>query len=116
MEGKTEHPGVARIILGSVPPELGPERAAVERALTRLRESALPGLEWVSFNDDDITGATPDEVAQCQVYIGLLAGQGSTIHFEPEYRRAMQHGLHCLVYIKDNPTAAPGCDRRMMYL
>jgi esterase/lipase superfamily enzyme len=107
MGDKTDRPAVARIILGSVPPELGPERAAVERALTRLRESALPGLEWVSFNDDDITGATPVEVARCQIYIGLLAGHGSTIHFAPEYGRAMQHDLHCLVYIKVNPTAAP---------
>ena len=104
---KDQRSGVTRIILGSVPPELGPERAAVERALTRLRESALPGLEWVPFNVEDVTGAIPGEVAQCQVYIGLLADQGSTFQFEPEYRRAMQHGLHCLVYIKDNPTAAP---------
>jgi hypothetical protein len=106
MRGKTDRPGVVRIILGSVPPELGPERAAVERALTHLRESAFPGLEWLSFNEHDVTSATPGEVAQCQVYISLLSAQGPAIHFEPEYRRASQHSLHCLVYSKGNPTAA----------
>ena len=107
-ESEVEPSSVVRIVLGSVPPDLGPERTAVQHALTRLRDSSFPGLEWISFQDDDETGSPPVQIARCHVYIGLLAAQGSTIHFEPEYRRAIQGRLHHLVYIKEIANAAPG--------
>src|SRR5262245_13887024 len=99
MGRKTGPLEVVRVVLGSVPDELGPEREAVERALSRLRESAFSGLEWVLFDNDEGTGTSQFERSQGQVYIGLLAGQGSTIDFEPQYRGAKEHGLHSLVYI-----------------
>ncbi len=106
MEAGTDRPRLIRIVLGSVPSKLAPERAAVERTLMRLRETTFPGLEWVAFDDDEGTGTRPFEPSRGQLYIGFLGGQASAIHFEPEYRRANQHELRCLIYVKDEPKTA----------
>jgi hypothetical protein len=45
MEARTDQPRVLQVILGSAPGELAPERAAIGRALTLLRETTFPGLE-----------------------------------------------------------------------
>jgi hypothetical protein len=100
MGRKVEPANVVRIILGSVPPELASARAAVERTLERLGKSSSVRPEWIPYIDEDGTPPRRRDLARRQIYIGLLAGQGDSIEFEPEYRRALEAGLHCLVFVK----------------
>ncbi|MBC8493132.1 MAG: DUF4062 domain-containing protein, partial [Chloroflexi bacterium] len=81
--------------------DLQPERAAVESALQRLRETKFVGMKYFGSRDEDTRQTSLDEVDRCQVYVGIFGGRYGSGITEAEYRRAQELGLYCLIYFKD---------------
>ena len=87
--------------------DLQPERAAVETALQRLRETKFVGMEYFGSRGEDTRRASLDEVDRSQVYVGIFGGRYGSGITEAEYRRARALGLPCFIYLKDEPTIPP---------
>lgn len=93
-----------RVYVSSTWLDLQPERAAVERALQRLRETKFVGMEYFGSRDENTRTASLDDVDRCQIYVGIFAGRYGSGITEAEYRRAREKKLHCLIYFKDDAT------------
>ena len=87
--------------------DLQPERAAVESALQRLRETKFVGMKYFGSRDEDTRQTSLDEVDRCQVYVGIFGGRYGSGITEAEYHRARELGLYCLIYFKDEDAIAP---------
>lgn len=98
---------MVRVFVSSTWLDLQPERAAVETALQRLRETKFTGMEYFGSREESTRRASLDEVDRSQVYVGLFAGRYGSGITEDEYRRARQHDLPCFIYFKADPTIPP---------
>jgi hypothetical protein len=94
-------PGVVNVFLSSTWLDLQPEREAVQTALHRLRETKFVGMEYFGSRDESTRRASLDEVDRSDLYIGIFGGRYGSGITEAEYRRALERGLPCLVYFKD---------------
>jgi len=82
--------------------DLAPERAAVEAAVQRLRETKFVGIEYFSSRDESTRQASLYDIDRSSVYIGIIAGRYGSGITEAEYDRAHQNGLPCFIYFKDD--------------
>jgi len=88
---------VLHVFVSSTWLDLQPERAAVETALQRLRETKFVGMEYFGSRDEDTRRASLDEVDRSQVYVGIFGGRYGSGITEAEYRRARELGLPCFI-------------------
>jgi hypothetical protein len=100
-------PTVLHVFVSSTWLDLQPERAAVEAALQRLRETKFVGMEYFGSRDEDTRRASLDEVDHSQVYVGIFGGRYGSGITEAEYRRARELGLPCRIYFKDEAIIPP---------
>ena len=96
-----------RIFLSSTWQDLQPEREAVEKALHRMQDTNFAGMEYFGSRPE-----TPEEVSLAEVdlsniYVGIFAHRYGSGITEAEYRRARDHNLPCLIYIKDDVVPVP---------
>lgn len=98
--------GVANVFLSSTWLDLQPEREAVQNALHRLRETKFIGMEYFGSRDESTRRASLDEVDRSDLYVGIFGGRYGSGITEAEYRRAIEKGLPCLIYVKDD-TSVP---------
>ena len=99
-------PTVLHVFVSSTWLDLQPERAAVETAMQRLRETKFVGMEYFGSRDEDTRRVSLDEVDRSQVYVGILGGRYGSGITEAEYRRAWELGLPCFIYFKDEAFCA----------
>lgn len=97
-------PPIVKVFVSSTWLDLQPERAAVEAALQRLRETKFTGMEYFGSRDETTRGASLDEVDRSDVYVGLFAGRYGSGITEDEYRRARQRDLTCFIFFKEDGT------------
>ena len=100
---------MVQVFVSSTWLDLQPERAAVEAALQRLRETKFIGMEHFGSHDESTRRASLEEVDRSQVYLGLFAGRYGSGITEDEYRRARQRELPCFIYFKADPTIPANC-------
>jgi hypothetical protein len=98
---------MVNVFVSSTWHDLQPERAAVEAALQRLRETKFVGMKYSGSRAEDTRRTSLDEVDRCQVYVGIFGGRYGSGITEAEYRRARELGLHCHIYFKDEDRIAP---------
>ena len=96
-----------RVYVSSTWLDLQPERAAVEKAIQRLRETKFVGMEYFGSRDETTRDASVADVERCQIYVGIFAGRYGSGITEAEYCRAREKKLHCLIYFKDATTILP---------
>jgi hypothetical protein len=94
-------PATVCVFVSSTWLDLQPERASIEAALQRLRETKFVGMEYFGSRGESTRHASLDEVDRSQVYVGIFAGRYGSGITEAEYRRARERGLPCFIYFKD---------------
>jgi Domain of unknown function (DUF4062) len=99
--------GVVKVFLSSTWLDLQPERAAVQTALHKLRETKFVGMEYFGSRDESTRRASLDEVDRSDLYIGIFGDRYGSGITEAEYRRAREKGLPCLIYVKDEASVPP---------
>jgi hypothetical protein len=97
-----------RIFVSSTWQDLRDERAAVEKTLHRMRDTIFAGMEYFGSRPDKPKEVCLREVADSDVYIGIVGGRYGAIDSESnlsftelEYLQARSKGLPCLIYIKE---------------
>ena len=83
-------PATVCVFVSSIWLDLQPERASVEAALQRLRETKFVGMEYFGSRDESTYRASLDEVDRSQVYVGIFGGRYGSGITEAEYRRARE--------------------------
>ena len=91
-----------RVFVSSTWLDLEPERAAVEAAVQRLRETKFVGMEYFGSRDESTRRASLDEVDRSDVYVGIFAARHGSGITADEYRRARARNLPCFIYFKDD--------------
>jgi tetratricopeptide (TPR) repeat protein len=86
--------------------DLGPERRAVEQAVSRLRETKFVGMEYFGSRDETTRQASLDDVDRSRAYICIVAARYGSGITEAEYDRATELGLPRFIYFKDDATVA----------
>ncbi len=59
-------------------------------------------MEYFGSRDETTRTASLDEVDRSRVYVGIIAGRNGSGITEADYDRAIEKGLPCLVYFKDD--------------
>lgn len=95
---------IVRVFVSSTWLDLQPERLAVEKALQRMHQTKLHGMEYFGSRDEAPRQASLDEVDQSQVYVGIIGGRYGSGLTEEEYRRASEKKLPRFIYFKDEQT------------
>ncbi len=95
---------IVRVFVSSTWLDLQPERAAVEAAIHRMRETQFVGMEYFGSRDETTQRASLDEVDRSEVYVGIIAGRYGSGITEDEYRRAHERDLPCFIYVKADDT------------
>lgn len=90
------------VFVSSTWKDLGPERAAAEAVVQRLRETKFVGMEYFGSRDETTRRASLDEVDRSAVYVGIIAARYGSGITEDEYRRARECDLPCFIYFKDD--------------
>lgn len=93
--------GVMRIFVSSTWLDLQPERRAVEEAINRMSQAKFIGMEYFGSRPETTQQASLDEVDQCEIYLGIIAGRYGSGITEQEYRRAVKQNKQCFIYFKD---------------
>ncbi|MGE0103750.1 MAG: choice-of-anchor D domain-containing protein [Blastocatellales bacterium] len=101
------YPAVARIFVSSTWIDLQPERSAVEDAVHRMSEAKFIGMEYFGSRPETTEAASLDEVDRADIYLGIIGGRYGSGITEQEYRRALDRGLPCFIYIKDDSAIPP---------
>jgi len=101
------YPAVARIFVSSTWIDLQPERSAVEDAIHRMSEAKFIGMEYFGSRPETTEAASLEEVDRADIYLGIIGGRYGSGITEQEYRRALDRGLPCFIYIKDDSTILP---------
>ncbi len=96
-----------RIFISSTWEDLRPEREAVEKALHRLHDTAFAGMEYFGSRPERPQEVSLAEVDRSHVYIGIFAHRYGSGITEAEYRRALERGIPCLIYFKDESVPVP---------
>ncbi|MFT3817892.1 MAG: DUF4062 domain-containing protein [Rubrivivax sp.] len=100
-----------RIFVSSTWLDLRAERHAVEQAMQRMRATRFVGMEYFGASGETTREVSLAAVDRSDVYVGIIGlryGSGIT---EDEYRRAVQRGLPCLIYLKRGEGADPDAAR-----
>lgn len=84
--------------------DLQPKREAVEKALQRMRETKLIGMEYFGSRDNTTRQVSLDEVDRSHFYIGIFGARYGSGITEAEYRRAREKDIPCRVYFKSDTT------------
>lgn len=92
---------IARVFVSSTWLDLQPERAAVETALQRMRQTKLNGMEYFGSRDENTRDVSLVEVDRSDVYVGIIGGRYGSGITEEEYRRASEKKLPRFLYFKD---------------
>ncbi|MDC8449831.1 MAG: DUF4062 domain-containing protein [Nitrospira sp.] len=100
----------ARVFVSSTWLDLQPERLAVEKALQRMRQIKLNGMEYFGSRDETTREVSLKEVDRSDVYVGIIGGRYGSGITEEEYRRASEKKLPRFIYFKDEQHSSP--DRR----
>lgn len=95
---------IARVFVSSTWLDLQPEREAVEKALQRMRQTKLNGMEHFGSRDDTTKQVSLEEVDRSDVYVGIIGGRYGSGITEDEYRRASEKKLPRFIYFKDEQT------------
>src|SRR5260370_12594200 len=96
-----------RIFLSSTWQDLQPEREAVEKALHRIQDTNFAGMEYFGSRPETPEEVSLAEVDRSNIYVGIFAHRFGSGITEAEYRRAQDHNLPCLIYIKDDSAPIP---------
>ncbi len=99
---------IVRVFVSSTWIDLQPEREAVERVFQKLRETKFVGMEYFGSRGDSTMQASVDEVDRSAVFVGIIGGRYGSGITEAEYRRALQKGLPCFFYFKDDSQIKEG--------
>ncbi len=94
-----------KIFVSSTWKDLLPERSAVEKALHRFKTTRFGGMEYFGTSDRSTTDVSLDEVDKSDIYLGVIGHRYGSGITEQEYRRALQRGLPCLIYLKAGTSA-----------
>lgn len=92
---------IARVFVSSTWLDLKPERLAVEKALQRMKQTKLNGMEYFGSRDGTTRQVSLDEVDRSDVYVGIIGGRYGSGITEEEYRRASEKKLPRFIYFKD---------------
>ncbi|MFO0700080.1 MAG: DUF4062 domain-containing protein [Nitrospira sp.] len=95
---------ISRVFVSSTWLDLQPERAAVEKALQRMRQTKLNGMEYFGSRDENTRDVSLIEVDRSDVYVGIIGGRYGSGITEEEYRRASEKKLPRFLYFKDEQT------------
>lgn len=68
-------PPVLPVYVSSTWLDLRPERAAVEAAVQRLRETKFVGMEYFGSRDETTRRASLDDVDRSSIYVCIVAGR-----------------------------------------
>lgn len=93
-------PIAVKVFLGSTWLDLQRERAAVEQVLARFRETKFIGMEYFGSQSGTTRAASLQEVARCDLYVGIVGGRYGSGITEAEYRMARERDLPCHIYFK----------------
>ena len=100
------HP-IVRVFVSSTWLDLQPEREAVEKALQRMCQAKLNGMEYFGSRDENTRDVSLCEVDRCDVYVGIIGGRYGSGITEEEYRKASEKKLPRFIYFKDEQTISP---------
>ncbi|MGE0644906.1 MAG: DUF4062 domain-containing protein [Nitrospira sp.] len=98
---------IVRVFVSSTWLDLQPERQAVEKALQRMRQTKLTGMEYFGSRDETTRDVSLKEVDRSDVYVGIIGGRYGSGITEEEYRRASDkkpQPLNRFIYFKDEKT------------
>lgn len=96
-----------QIFVSSTALDLRPERESVAEALQRMRYIRPVVMERFGARDDPPRTVSLEELDECQLYVGILGGRYGSGITHAEYCRALELGLECLVYLKDEAAIPP---------
>jgi hypothetical protein len=91
-----------RVFISSTWEDLRPERATLEAAIRRSRVVVYSSMADFGSQPAPPADVSLTEVARSHVYVGIFAHRYGSGITEAEYRRAVDLGLPCLVYFKDD--------------
>lgn len=92
---------IIRVFVSSTWLDLQPERRAVENTINRMSGAKFIGMEYFGSRHETTGRASLDEVDKSDLYIGVIGGRYGSGITEAEYRRALERGLPCFIYFKD---------------
>lgn len=92
---------IVRVFVSSTWLDLQPERVAVEKALQRMRQTKLNGMEYFGSRDETTCAVSLKEVDRSDVYVGIIGGRYGSGITEEEYLRASGKKLPRFIYFKD---------------
>ena len=90
---------IVRVFVSSTWLDLQPERLAVEKALQRMRQTKLNGMEYFGSSNETTRDVSLKEVERSDVYIGIISGMTTGVRSHPlasarawAYRRGIGFG------------------------
>jgi hypothetical protein len=87
--------------------DLQPQRQAVEQTPARMRSTRFVGMEYFGARDESTRDASLAEVDRSDIYLGVIGHRYGSGITEAEYRRAVERGLPCLIYLERARDEAP---------
>lgn len=99
-------PSIISIFVSSTWLDLQPERHAVEAVIHRMSGAKFIGMEYFGSRPETTERASLDEVDKSDLYIGVIGGRYGSGITEAEYRRALERGLPCFIYFKNEAVIA----------
>jgi hypothetical protein len=103
-EERPMSPAILPAFVSSTSIDLQPEREAARDAVLRMRATQFVGMEYFGSRDETTRAASLDEVDGSRLYVGIFAARSGSGITEAEYRRAVERGLPCFIYFKDDAT------------
>jgi hypothetical protein len=100
-------PDSCQVFLSSTWQDLQAERAAVESAILRMRDTEFAGMEYFGSRAETPRDVSLQEVDACNLYVGIFARRYGSGITEDEYRRAVARGVPVLIYLKDDSVVVP---------
>ncbi|MBK8277348.1 MAG: DUF4062 domain-containing protein [Nitrospira sp.] len=91
---------IVRVFVSSTWLDLQPERAAVEKALQRMRQTKLNGMEYFGSGDKNTRDVSLAELDRSDVYVGIIGGRYGSGITEEEYHQASKKNMPRLIYFK----------------
>jgi len=95
---------IVRVFVSSTWLDLQSERAAVEKALQRMHQTKLNGMEYFGSRDETTREVSLKEVDRSDIYVGIIGGRYGSGITKEEYQRASEKPLPRFLYFKDEQT------------